>query len=590
MERRSFLQQAGFGAVAVGLMGPHALSRLAGADPRLGSVSYPDPLGLLTPPSPSRPFRSVMPGAPTRMIAGYPVAEEFTGDWPGEEVNHPPLEEINAKRTPDETRDVVVVGGGISGLSAAYLLREHDPVVLEFFPNFGGNARGEVFSGTPYSLGGAYIITPDKGTFLDDLYTQLGLPDVVRVDNGPNGDPGESPVELGGTIYESGFWDGAYANDPDVALAFEKYRQVVLNYTGNYPEIPLPKFGADFVRDLDTITLKQSIEDGMGVPVPPALAAAIQAYCYSSFSAGWEEISAASGWNFLAAEEFGRWVFPGSNTYIAHAMWEALRAREIQKNAPGSLLRAGCKVYDVRLESKRGSEAGGLVTYADPSGTLRTIRAKRVVMACQKFVAKYILKDVGALDAPKLDAMHTLQYRAYLVANVALRRQPKRDFYDIFQIANGHDFPTSDAEAEVFNIPTDVLAGHFAVRGDRRGGVLTFYWPLPWGDSRFRIVEPGVSDVQVDFGTRLAPHLTATLGRLGLTPSDVQQVRLTRWGHAMPLSSPRFISDGHAEHLVRPFEGAVHFVSQDNWALPAVENCLLDAEVVAAQIESDLSA
>ncbi len=589
INRRSFLQQSGFSALAVGLMGPHAMSRLAGAQPAFKSKPLHDPLGLLTPSDPSRPFKLVPSSAPTRTIAGYPVAETFTGDWPGEDVNHPPLEDITAKRAPDETVDVVIVGGGISGLSAAYLLREHNPVVLEFFPNFGGNARGEVFAGTPYSLGSAYVITPDKGSFLEDIYTQLGLPDVVRVDEGPKGNPGETPVEYAGDIYESGFWDGAYANDPSVTLAFERYRQTVLNFANNYPEIPLPKFGADFVRDLDRITLKQSIEDGMGVPVPAPLAAAVQAYCYASFSAGWEEISAASGWNFLAAEEFGRWVFPGGNTYMAHAMWEALRQRELQRGAPGSLLRAGCKVYDVRLEPKRGSDAGALVTYADPQGNLRTIRARRVVVACQKFVAKYIVKDLDALDPAKADAMRSLEYRAYAVANVSLKRKPDRDFYDIFQIANGHDFPEDDAQARDYNLPTDVTLGDFAAPAVLRRSVLTFYWPLPWGDSRFRIVEPNPNDTINDFATRFAPHLTRTLANLGLKQSDVAQIRFARWGHAVPLSVPNFIADGHAEHLVRPFEGAIHFVSQDNWALPAIENCLLDAQTVAEHINADLS-
>ena len=93
----------------------------------------------------------------------------------------------------------------------------------------------------------------------------------------------------------------------------------------SYPEIPLPE-GKDnqWILDLDRKNFLQDIEDQMGMPMPPLLAAAVQGYFYSSFGAGMQNVSAASGWNFLAAEEFGRWVFPGGNAYMAWAMWQRL--------------------------------------------------------------------------------------------------------------------------------------------------------------------------------------------------------------------------------------------------------------------------
>src|SRR5690606_36716414 len=113
------------------------------------------------------------------------------------------------------------------------------------------------------------------------------------------------PIELNGVIRDD-FWTGA-GLPKDQALLFERYRDLVLDYADSYPEIPLVggKDG-ERVRALDRKTLKQDVEEALKAPAPPLLAAAIQAYCYSSFNAGWEEVSAASGWNFVAAEEFGR--------------------------------------------------------------------------------------------------------------------------------------------------------------------------------------------------------------------------------------------------------------------------------------------
>ena len=42
------------------------------------------------------------------------------------------------------------------------------------------------------------------------------------------------------------------------------------------------------------------------------------------------------------------------------------------------------------------------------------------------------------------------------------------------------------------------------------------------------------------------------------------------------------------DQLRRPLDDRIYFVNQDNWALPAVENCLLDAEIYVPQIEAGL--
>jgi hypothetical protein len=119
----------------------------------------------------------------------------------------------------------------------------------------------------------------------------------------------------------------------------------------SYPDIPLVE-GKDnrWILELDRRSLREDVERRLGMPIPKVLEAAVQAYCYSSFNAGWERISAAAGWNFIAAEEYGRWVCPGGNVWVCDVLWQRLN----EAYAPDDLgrLRSGTRVVDVRRSAQ----------------------------------------------------------------------------------------------------------------------------------------------------------------------------------------------------------------------------------------------
>src|SRR6478609_1369328 len=48
---------------------------------------------------------------------------------------------------------VCIVGGGLAGLSAAYLLREYKPLLLEGAVRLGGNAKAHTWKGVTYGMG-----------------------------------------------------------------------------------------------------------------------------------------------------------------------------------------------------------------------------------------------------------------------------------------------------------------------------------------------------------------------------------------------------------------------------------------------------
>jgi len=80
-----------------------------------------------------------------------------------------------------ESASLVIIGGGISGLLSAYLLREHNPVVLEQASRFGGNSKGQSYRGIDYSIGAAYLIKPDPGSPIEALYQELRLADFTTI-------------------------------------------------------------------------------------------------------------------------------------------------------------------------------------------------------------------------------------------------------------------------------------------------------------------------------------------------------------------------------------------------------------------------
>ncbi|NUQ46334.1 MAG: NAD(P)-binding protein [Phycisphaerae bacterium] len=568
--RRSFIK-GGLGAFTLGLLARRGwgLPRVGPNDP--GCVPMRDSIPILR-----------IPRHPASVtVDGMPFADGWFGDsFPDGAIPFHSVENAfppeGQPPEPTEEVDIAIVGGGISGLATAYLLRRWRPVLFELHERCGGTSQGEVWADTRYSLGGAYIIVPDEGDFLDQLYRELRLDQAYRLSEG------DDPMELNDQI-RFDFWTGAGLS-PEEQLAFQRYAEVVAYMAEeSYPEIPLPP-GEDntWILALDNRTLKEDIEDQMGMTAPPLLAAGIQSYCYSSFGAGWEELSAAAGWNFIAAEEYGRWVFPGGNSYLATRMWERLAAIDQGQPAGGArrLLRAGCRVVDVRLRPNDRIQ----VTWRDCQGGFRSLLARRVVMCCPKHVAKHVVQDLAQLDPEKWNAMNGVPFRAYVVANVLLEAPVALDFYDIFLLGNGQ-YPTSSDEAEAWSRVTDMLSGHYARRQNVPRGVLTLYWPLPYPSGRFDLIVP---ESWNNYATAIVPQIRKMLDLLSVPHSAVRQVRLTRWGHAMPVPLPGTIANGVADALRRPIEDRIFFVNQDNWALPAVENCLLDAAHFEPQIRAGL--
>jgi hypothetical protein len=71
---------------------------------------------------------------------------------------------------------------------------------------------------------------------------------------------------------------------------------------------------------------------------------------------------------------------------------------------------------------------------------------------------------------------------------------------------------------------------------------------------------------------------------LGIPSRLVEDIRVTRWGHPLPISKKGLYSDRRLEKASGSIDGKIFFAHQDNWALPAFENAAAAAFQAADEI------
>jgi phytoene dehydrogenase-like protein len=473
---------------------------------------------------------------------------------------------------PKERVPLVVIGGGIAGLFSAYILRQHKPIILEQAPRFGGNSKGQSWHGVDYSIGAAYFIEPEADSEIDVILKELGVDKLWKLKSE------EGPVAVNNKIFTD-FWSGesaggdAHAKAQFVKLA-EYFRKVNEGEEITYPDIPItdPEI-VEYINELDRETFKAHLERIIGEPLVPQIEAAIEHYCWSSLGASSTEISAASGLNFYAAEFGSIAVLPGGNSAVAERVLERL-ASEL----PATNLRPDCLVYDVTTVAD-----GVVVSYQDGGGNAHAIHAKAVVMACPKFVVNRVLTDI---EPERKAAIQKLKYRSYLVANICIKGGGKAPFYDLYLLGEGttkaSDPRTSSDKQKV----TDVIYANYA-KGVAGSTVLTLYRGLPYDSARVEVLAPdSYQRYRAEFEAQLKNSI---LPMLKIAPDAIVDMRIARWGHPLPVAAVGLIADGVAETLRKPFKDRIFFIEQDNWALPAFETSLTEAQLWAPQVDNVLN-
>lgn len=489
-----------------------------------------------------------------------PSSSDFNGDTPTRP--HDILWDVNGyfvkkggEPEVSEDLDVVIVGGGVAGLTAAYQLRHKRIALIEQDVRFGGNAKGELYKDACYSIGSAYLCEPSEKSALGRLLSDLGIWDRSRTESAA-----ETSVFYKNAVQKP-FWEGA--TDPGLADEFRQFHARMKEISQD----------ADF--DVATSTWAQAndkitMEDWLNQEFPrlhPHIKEYLQLYGWSSFCGSLDELSALQYLGFISAETGSLLAFPGGNSYILHKM-----AQKIRAEAGAHSLRSNSLVMRVKNVADHVE-----VIYENALGELKKIRAKSAIIACPKYVANRIVPEI---TAERSRLMRSLPYRAYLVANLFTKKPLKTPSYELYCLEGAAPRSPTPARPPKRSF-TDICFGSWAQNDATSHGVFTLYHGIAYDGARQFLFHPNSHTKYRDQYLRDIPPI---LGGLGLTSADIHGLRLTRWGHALPLSTSGMLVDGTAAAASAPI-GSIYFANQDNTMNPCFESAFYAAMEAAESVE-----
>ena len=473
-----------------------------------------------------------------------------------------------------EEYDLVVVGGGFSGLSAAYHFNRLNPaghvLILDNHPIFGGEAKRNDFTVNGVHISGPQgsndfgLPTANGGP--DDYFSALNMPREFSYET-PGGAAANMRIPIDNYDYltwQEKFFDvGHYFNgavnpwvkdvwesglhstpwSTEVKDAFTRVRSIEMENQD----------GEAMNRWLDTITLKSYYEKELGLPpqvtsfYDPIMASIIGLGC-DGISAYWGKYFDMPGFKKPELYDAGfLQSFPGGNAGIARHFVKKLNPDAIEGSSFEEVL-FGRVAFDqldhddksvrMRLNStvvsaEHTSQVNGKervqITYAK-NGELNQLKAKAVVMASGGWVNRHVLKD---LPGEYHGAYGKFGHSPVLVANVALTnwRFLERLGVSAAIWPEGFGFTCNIRRPMIIGGKSQPLHPDKPI-------VLTFYAP---------IFKPGLERKQqgavgraellgtsfTDYERQIREQMTIMFSSGGFDPvKDIAGIILNRWGHA----------------------------------------------------------
>ncbi len=536
-----------------------------------------------------------------------PALTGLRGNHPGSfEVAHAVRDNAFWKTAPTpqdtgEIYDLVVVGGGISGLAAAYFFRKHDPdarvLIVDNHDDFGGHAKRNEFrvgGRLLISYGGTQSIDEPSGysavakALLEDLkiepkrfydaydrglFERLGLGTGAFFDRSVFGH--DRFVAGMGTLPWPEFFARAplsnqgrddlirlYTAKIDYLSSLSREKKLELLARISYQEFLTThaKVGAEASR-----FLYNSMSDlwGVGSDAIAALTAArggegdYGIFLFPGFQ-GMELTS-----NRPRAEERDPYIFhfPDGNASIARALVRNLIPRSVPGNTMDDLvtartnysrldatsspvrLRLNSTVVRVRHIGSIDSSQSVEVTYSSPKREVRTVRGKACILACYNGMIPYLCDEI---TEKQKGALLYGTKTPFVYTHVAIRNWTSFQKLKIHQIY----CPSAYFSYVALDFPVSLGQYHYPSKPEEPMVLFLLRTPCSPGKSRRDQLRLGRAELLATpfqvFERNIRRQLQAALGEGGFNAArDIQAITVNRWAHGYAyeynvLSDPRW--------------------------------------------------
>ena len=550
----------------------------------LGAAGLPRPAMATTPAGDPAALTGLRGHSETAMTIGHALRD-------GSFWNSAPAVEATG-----ESYDLIVVGGGISGLAAAYLYRQQKPdatvLVLENNDEFGGHARRNEFTASNgkklIGYGGSQSMqTPTYFSgAVKTLLADIGI-DLSKFETYYD-QAWHEERELGdGILFRKEDWgvdklvittDAAADWVPETPLNAAAKADLI-ELIDSPPDYLAGKSRAEKFEILAQTTYADFLTVIAGYD--PELVKYFQRSTEAYFGAGIDAVTALDAWGnwnpgfggldlgerpYKTMSPSGRlaltdpdpyiYHFPDGNAGVARALVRGL----IPDALPGSSMeelvnndvdygrldvegspariRLGASVVKVAHEGDPASATGVVATYVE-DGKLKAATAGHLILACWHRIIPYLTDEIGAEQVAALQDQHKVPL---IYTNVQLRNWEALDrakiagFNDVTGFWNGAeiDFPVSVGDYSFADVPADPIILHLSKIPTTGDATMTAREQAAAGRQYLTTVS------FEDMEREIRDMLDRALSAYGFDAArDIEGITCNRWSHGYALEYMR---------------------------------------------------